>query len=916
MSLWQRVRAVWQARRLEEDLDAELAFHLEEKERRLREEQGLSPEAAHFEAQRSFGNSGQWRERTRSLWRFGMVDSVFADVRYALRGWRRQPGFFLTAAITLALGIGANAAVFSLFNALLLRPVAVPRPGNLVLVYAKNLPRSIRQWEGGAEITTRERRMVSYPMYAALAKRQDLFDGLYVIAGQGDFAADWPNAGTQKLNGQLVSGNFFAVLGVSPAAGRLFTDEDDRPGAGADGWPVVVSEAFAFRQFGRPSEAIGRKLQVERVPAIVVGVVPASFPGVNPGERRDLWLPNEMAAALWGGKWKQYDWSMNYAVGGRLRDGLSLQQADQQLQASSPAVLEPALPPSLGADERAAYLDMRLGLRNGSRGDSWMQRQFGEALWVLLAAVQLVLLIACSNVANLMLARGLSRRREMAMRLALGAKRGRLLRQLLTESVVLAAVAVALGVVLARWLSVGILYLALGAEQGATLQVESAALDLRMLLFLCGMAGATVLLFGVFPALAASGTQPQEALKQQQGGPLAAPGLWRRGLVVLQVALTMTLVACAGLFVGTLRSLLGEDAQTNRAQVVVLRPDLVNAGVNREQIPEWYEWLKREVDRLPQVQASAWTQMLPLDGGLIARTVDVPGRPDLTNEQRFVFWHEVGPGYFETLHLPVLEGRGFAQRDMTEQHGRAQVVLSERTAQEFFGSHGPVVGRTLGLGDGVTADVIGVVADAKYQSLRSERPRTVYALYAQKKPVSAGLQLLVRTNGDDGEQLAAAARSLLRQRLGKTPLLKETTLAETALNSVRREWLLACLLSAFAAMALTIAAVGLYGLVRYIVTSRRRDLAIRLCLGANAGRIVSGLLGEAAVLVLLGVAVGLAAAYVVGRAVAAYLYGVHGSDPGVLGGACVVLLAMGLTAAVGPALRARRLDPMQVLREE
>lgn len=895
-----RARWLWRRRELEADLDEELAHHLEMTQQRL-ERQGVANPEARLAARRAFGNPTRWKESTRDLWRFPYWEGLWSDTAYAVRLLRKDRVFTLVALLTLTLGIGANTAIFSLLNGLLWRPLPVEKPEELVRIVLTNLPPTERQWTSGREVKPTERRTLTYAMYEALGKQQQVFSGLFARLGGGSMQLEL-NGAPQRTDVTTVSGSFFPVLGLRPQAGRLLNEADDIPGGPASGWAVVISDAMWAKLFARSPQAVGASITIELVPFTIAGVAPSSFQGSNPGVEPEVYMPISAMEAVFAHFHWRTDRSASVVLPlARLKSGVTIEQAQQQLAAIAPAVLEEARDPSLGAEAAKHFLAMKFEPRPAAAGEPWSADRYGQSLWILLAGVSAVLLIAVTNLTNLFLARSAARGREIAVRLALGAPASRIRRQLLLESALLAGGSVAAGLVWANWLVRAAE--AAVSRQGSMIRVNT-SLDGRMFAFLTVILLVVVLLAGLAPAVSASRVRLHEVLKAQRG--TLRSWRTRRALIVLQTALSLTLLAGAGLMVSSLHGLMTERTGFAAENTLFATPDLLNAGVARERMPRARAALLSEVRGLPNVVSAAWTRMIPLTGGLQNSTVEVQGRADLEKDQRWVFLHQVTDGYFSAMGIPLLAGSDLPPVES----GRTNVcAISENTATKFFGGPQQALGRHLKRGEDEWVEIIGVVGDAKYQSIREGTPLTVYF------PSRGGMNLAVRYLGPQ-EHIIASLQRIFEKEAGRVPFTQIRTVSGNINESLGTEQLLAWLLGGFAVFALLITATGLSGLLSYAVEQRRKELGIRMALGATASRIRRDIQFQGLALTFVGLLAGAALSYVLRRSLDAYLFGVAPADLIVWAAGIGVLLAAALAATTIPAWRAARINPVAMLRDE
>jgi predicted permease len=834
------------------------------------------------------------------------VDHLIQDLRFALRGFAKSPGFTAVVLATLALGIGANAAIFSLMDQVLLRPLPVKDPGRLVVLSAPG-PFSGRSSSNSQTVTP-----VSHPMFAGLRDRATVFSGVFahfqapVHLSIGD--------DTASATGDLVSGTFFPTLGLAPAHGRLLGPEDDR---GAGGHPVVVLSHRLFeRRFGADPGAVGRTVRINGHAMTVVGVAPRGFDGVEVGGVSDVFVPLAMQAQVLP-TWPAVldDWRTRWlVVMARLGDGVSREQAKagadlvyaQLLEEDAQHLVSPT--PRLRAD----FLKKRLEFQAGGRGTSSLRDQAKAPLLVLMGMVGLVLLIACANVANLLLARGSQRQKELSVRLALGAGRRRLVRQLLVESLLLSLAGGLLGLLTSVWTG-RVLISALPFEDAS--RTFTAEPDLRVGLFALGLAILTGMVFGLIPAFQATRVAVVATLKNEANAVIGggAPFRFRRGLVAAQIALSLLLLVGAGLFTRSLMNLRALDPGFRADGLVTFRVDPSLSGHPPEGRRAVHDRLRSELGREPGVQSVTMAAVALMDGSDSSASVLVEGYTSKEGEDMNPNFNMVGPAFFSTLGLPLVRGREISESDAA---GAPKVaVVNETFARYFFGDQDPL-GRRFGFARTKVPDmeIVGVVRDGKAASLREEPLRFFYVPAAQQERVG-DVAYYVRTAGDP-EQLAARATDVVRRAFPTLPVTSLRTMPAQIGTSLFTERLAASLSAAFGLLATLLAALGLYGVMAYAVARRTREIGIRMALGAVGRDVLGMVLRDVAALVAVGVAVGLPAGYGLGRLVESQLFGLTARDPLAFGAATTTLLLAALAAAYLPARRAIRVDPMVALRYE
>jgi predicted permease len=746
-------------------------------------------------------------------------------------------------------------------------------------------------------------------MWEQLRQKQQAFSATTAWSAE-TFA--WSTDGALRpANGLWVSGDFFAVLGMQPALGRLMGPSDDHAGCGAQ--TAVLSYAFWQRNFGGRATVLGQKIVLDRQIFQIVGVTPASFSGLEVGRSFDVAVPLCAEPLVHPDEsWTRQATTWWLDALGRLRPGETLNQATANLEAISPGIFAATLPEKYDAIERRDYLRFSLRALPAATGVSELRKDYEQPLWLLLAISGLVLLIACANLANLMLARAGARQREMAVRLSLGASRGRLVRQLLVESLLLAMVGAAAGAALAQALSRG---LVAGIGTTGDPVFLSLAMDWRVMAFTVAIAAGTCLLFGVAPALRAAGADPGLALRS--GGRGMTPGrerfLLRRGLIVTQVALSLLLVTTALLFVDTFQNLVRVNPGFNPRQVAMADFYFSALKLSPERRLQFRKELLRQVQATPGVMQAAEVEIAPVSGNGWDEFIDVPGSHV---ERKLANVNGVTADYFRTLQIPILAGRTFADSDSPQ--SPAVAVVSEAFAKRFLGTGNPV-GKTFGdRQDGGQPDkiyqVIGVAGDTKYYDLRETITPIIYLDNAQRVTPDQDSLLLIRS----GEPLATLTESLKRTASEISPGIATTSwgMRQSILEGLGRERLMATLSGFYGALAALLAMVGLYGILSWMVVRRRSEIGVRMALGATRRGIVSLMLREALVLLGIGSAAGVVLVLAAGRTVSAMLYGVSPANPSVLVMAVAGMAAIAVLASWLPADRAAAVDPVETLREE
>jgi predicted permease len=934
-----RFRSLFRKSRVEEELGEEFKFHLEELTAEKRA-QGMNPEEARYAALRELGGMEQIKEECRDMRRVNFIENLIQDVRYGLRMLAKSPGFTAVIVLSLALGIGANTAIFSLIDAVMLKMLPVEKPEQLVLLswasqsQPGTMPWFLHSLSGGFD-QDKSGRLTStsfpYAVFDDIRARNQALSGVLALAD-----ADRLNMGVGGqaglAQGQLVSGSFFSTLGVPAAIGRTITPADDT----ADASPVAtVSYSYWVRRFGRDPLAVGKAITVNGVPFTLVGVTVPEFFGVQPGASIDVWIPLRTQPQIDPG-WATYatpgevsrftgrdDWWV--LIMGRLRPGATEQQARAALDVAvrqSVASIEP--PPPAKRSPAMAVETPTVELTPAGAGLDALRSEFSRPLFVLMAVVGLVLLIACANVANLLLSRAASRRKEIAVRLALGAGRGRLIRQLLTESVILAVAGGALGVILAYWASSVLLAFMSSGRDPVILHMSP---NLRVLGFTATISVLTGILFALAPALRGTRLDLTPTLKEG-GARIAGNGGRSQGrrvelgkaLVVAQVAMSLLLLIAAGLFVRTLTNLQNESIGFDRRNLLLFGLDPTEDGYRGERLTNFYEELQRRIQAIPGVRSASLSRHTFINGGVTIDGISIQGYAPRAGESNSngslsLYVNSVGPHFFETFGIPLVLGRTIEDRDTA---AAPKVAVVNRTfAQKYLGGTSPI-GRRFGFGDQKTSSdiaIVGVVGDVRYGKLRNYAPPTVYVPYAQKIHELAEMTFEVRTNGDPDNWIGPI-RQAVQGLDSHLPLFDVKTQTEQIDQATFQERLFARLSSFFGLLALALACVGLYGMMSYTVARRTCEIGIRMALGAERAKILCMVLREALTLGVLGIVLGVPAALAASRLVATMLYGLKPTDPWPIASATVVLVAVALLAGYLPARRASRVDPMVALRYE
>ena len=897
MAWYHRLFNTLRSDRVSRDIEREMAFHIGERVDDLRAS-GMSEAEARVLARRQFGNQTVQHERTRDADILEWLQSVAGDVRYAMRALRQSPGFAAVAILSLGLGIGANATIFTLLDSLVLRPLAVANPQQLAAVTYGDKPMS------GEYFTN--------PLWEQVRDRQDAFSALAAFGETSFNLADGGEA--RRIAGSYVSGDYFNVLAVAPAIGRLLTRSDDVRGCAA---VAVLNYRFWQREYGGARDVVGRSIRLSGHPFEIVGVAGATFRGPDVGREVSVYLPLCSEAVVRGAASsldRRSQWWLR--VIGRLAPNVDVTQAGARMAAIARASYEQTVPPNWAADSQREYVTRSLRVYPAGRGFSEMRTQYGTALYALMAGVGLILLIACANVANLLLSRAESRHREVAIRVAIGAGRKRLLRQMLTESMVLALAGTALGLVIARIGSHAMVGMIVAQGPMGPVSLDL-ALNVRLLSFTIAIAVATVVMCGLVPAWRATRVGPHTVIKAQARGIVEGHSRWTLGkaLVMAQIALSLVLVVSAGLLVGSFRNLSRLDPGFSADGVLLVDTDLRRTNVPASDVAATHRAILERVRGVPGVTSASSADLTPVGNTSWNDEIVVDGFTPKSVEDAVTWFNEVSDGYFATMDTRLLAGRDF---DATDAPGAGKVaIVNDAWGRKFFGNASPI-GRhfRLRVGDSLTPPVtiIGVVENATYRSLRVGVEPTAYLPHSQNTSPGPVRVLELRTGADASVLIPAVKQAMSEVHPGIT--LDFKTLARQLADSLQRERMLAVLSGLFGALALALALLGLYGVMSYSVARRRGELGVRIALGAVRGQVIRMVLREVTVVVLLGMIIGVAGATAASKLVTTFLYGLRPTEPGIYALAAAVLALVALSAGFVPAWRAARVDPIEALREQ
>lgn len=883
------------------ELARELAAHLSLLEDDFRR-RGMTPEDARFAARRAFGGVEQAKELHRDARSFRWLEDARRDVQYATRTLAKNPGFTIIVVLTLALGIGANTAIFSLVNSLLFKALPVREPHRLVAVGSdqsqEGVSLSYRVWQ-----QIRDRRLLS-EAFASTTDRLKVTNATE----------------TTSLEAIWASGGFFDVLGVPAVLGRTFGEADDRRGGGLDGPVAMISYGYWQRRFGGAADAIGRTLTLDHVPFTILGVTPPSFWGLNVGSAFDVVLPLETEPLL-GRVPSRLDneyWQW-LGIMARVQPDTPLDAVTSVLRSAQPQIRKATMPEYTRAEDRDAYLRRPWVARPAATGGSGLRGRYQRALLTLLALVALVLLVACANIANLQLARFAARRYEFSVRVALGASRLRLVRQVLTESFLLSAVGAALGFAFAQW---GSRLLVGQLSTWASTAFLDLSTDWRVLGVTAAVTVATAMLFGAAAAFRAAGIEPIEALKHHPRGLMgdARTGL-TGALVIAQVALSLVLVVGAGLFLRSFVALAYRDLGFDRSRILVAIVDARRSAMPPESRAALYERVREAAEVVPGVESAATSKATPLgsEGVRFTPEFSAPDSSVFAGRNVRILTNPVSEGWFRTFGTRLLAGRDFDSRDRL---GATDVVIvNEAFARRYFPDASPL-GRTIVEATEPTdrrpLEIAGVVEDAAFTSVRDAVEPTLYRPLAQEPKwlmFQPSISISVRAVQDSSPALLAQGVAAAIGSVDRDLSVSFRTVHEVLNAYYVGERLLGLLSVFFGAVALLIAALGLYGVTAYSVSRRRTEIGIRMALGAAPGSVVRLVLGRVIVLVGVGVLGGAAVSVWASKFVASLLYGLEPWDPVTLVGSALLLAAVGMFAGWLPAWRASGIDPAQVLRE-
>ncbi len=913
MTLWtglgSLLRRALQRSRREREMDTEFRFHIEAYAEELIGS-GVPRDEALRLARIEFGGLERAKEECRDATGANVFDSLLQDIRFGLRQLRKSPGFAAVTVLTLALGIGANTAIFTVINAVMLRALPVLHPEELAAV---GEPAHVHSFSTG----TPRIDVFSYPLYREVRDNNSVFSHVLASARLDNLRIRL-EAGPEHITGRLVTGNYFETLGVPPLLGRTFTaDEDHMPGSD----PVlVISNGYWQRRFAGDPSVIGRRVQLNNYPFTIIGIAPPGFLGEVVGDRPDVWVPMMMQPQLMSGR--NFLENANVAsmlLIGRLKPGVTIAQAQANVNAVVEHALRFTLDAKLSADDRDAIRRMKIAVQvsSGDRGLSRLRQEFASPLLLLLAMVLLVLLVACVNVANLMLARSATRQREIAVRFAMGARPIRIIRQLLTESLLLAILGGALGLVLAHWGAAFLVNLA-AANSGTSTPV-ALGLDWRVLGFTAGACVSAGILFGLAPALRVLRVKLSRSLKE--GGRdfgAGQKGSARFVLTASQIALGVLVLMAASLFVRSLQNLEETDLGYSRNQLLLVPIDLVASGYNGPASRNVTQELLRQFASLPGVRSVTASYNGLFSGSESADVVHIDGVSSENQKDDVITEDGVGPNYFDTIGTPIILGRDITPQDFSMAAHIA--VVNETFAKFYFRERNPL-GHKIAIQDSDHPDrppyeIVGVARDVRDHSVRDAVRRRMYApITSADFAENDTVNFEIRAVGNP-EMLIHSVRSAMRSLNPDLVVSDIETAGELVNDTLTSQAVVAKLSAFFGVLVLILVCVGLYGSMAYNVASRTKEIGLRMALGAPRRDLIWMVMREAWLVLATGLVVGIPAGIAATHLFKAMLFGVTKSDPFSIASAVLALIAICVTAAIGPVRRATHVDPMIALRHE
>ena len=848
------------------------------------------------------------------------MQTLLQDIRYGARMLVRNPGFTAVAVLTLALGIGANTAIFTVVNSVLLSTLPVKDPGRLtVLTNPDAHGMSIGAQDG-------DRDLLTYSEFQAISEHNHAFSGVLALqSGQQkvNVATEGQNDLGAPASVNMVSGSYFSVLGVNPILGRAFTTDVDKV---RDANPVaLISYAFWQSRFGGTNSILGRKLRIRSTSYDVIGVAPPQFRGVTIGFAPDIWVPLTMQTELYPGEdflsveknpVEKTEWLQVLA---RLKPGVTLAQAKADAELTFQQYLQSQLGTGITARDQKDFLNQHIALVDGRRGASVLRDRFGKPLAILMGVVGLVLLIACANVANLLLARAASRQKEIAVRVSLGAGPGRLFRQLLTESVMLAGIGGAIGLLLAQWADALLLQLVSRGDSPIPLDVHP---DAKILGFTLGISLMTGILFGLAPAFRATRVDLNSVLKGNSRGVVGGTAHGNKAplgkiLVVAQVAMSLLLLIVAGLFVRSFQKLTQVQLGVDRDHLLIFDVQPLSVGYKGPAITQLYKELAARIGAVPGVRAVSFSHNGLFSGSESSDQISIEAYTPKSGQEMNARFDHVGPNYFSTVGIPVLAGREIGPQD--EGSGQRVCVINQTMARYYFGEEIPIGRRIWDMFPTTHTDcvVVGVVADAKYNSLDEKTPRRFYLPVFQplEDTETRFARFEVRAAGNPSA-IAGSVRQVVKQTAATLPPIEIHTMDELVSQSLTSSRMITKLSGLFGALAALLACIGIYGIMAYAVAGRTNEIGIRMALGAQGGDVMWLVLRGSLLLVAIGVAAGLPLVIGAAKLISSQLFGLTAADPVTLVAATALMISVAMLAGYIPARRASRIDPLAALRYE
>ncbi|HET9086947.1 MAG TPA: ABC transporter permease [Acidobacteriaceae bacterium] len=889
-----RWKSLFRRRRMEREMAEELEFHQAMlREKLLRE--GVPQTEVNTMTRRTFGDARRWRERLIELWQFRALENFRRDVSFSARLLKKSPGFTAVALVTLTIAIGATTSIFSLINGLLLRPLPVPHADQLAVVHSDRSDYDAFGYSFCA------------PFFRALEKRHQAFQD--VAAFTNSTMQVRSSSGSVEVPGAIVSGQFFRALETPPLLGRYLTPRDDQPGGGPGGFGVVISESFWRTWFNKAPDVVGQKIIIANAPFTVVGVMPKRFIGADPTHRPEIYVP------LWAEP--VIDAPYNNIAGGyhawwlaiiaRRNRGVSLEQANAALKTDSNPILEEAIPDAQWIKDAQTH-HFEFVAESGSNGFSYLRSRFRKPLVAVFTFCTVMLLLACLNLASLLMARAAARERELATRLAFGATRRRLIQQLLVESLLIAVMGTATGIAVSPILSRSLAALLLGHSHNTFLDTS---LDLRMFLFAATIAAVAAVLVGLIPALRATSKNLSDQIKDGSHATSARQRrrLLPRALMGLEVALALMLVVGAGLLATSLVRLYRTGLGFDPKGVVNLELRMDKQSLDGNALLRWYQKFGDSLAHEPGVKSVSFDAVTPLSGSTTTITYHT-----LSNKrERTLYMNTVAPEYFRTMRIPMLEGRDFRWNDTSASGNK--IILNRTAAKMLFPGQNAVGQHVAGWPKGSQLEVIAVVGDVRYASIKKGAPAGAYMPITQSEQKKASYTAVVRIDGPPAP-LASAARELAARMAPDIPSPVMTTMSGDLDASISSERMMAMLSVFFAGCALFITAIGLYGTLAYATARRTSEIGIRMALGAQRVQVVGLIFRENAWVAAGGLLAGLVAALLASRALASFLYGTSPRDPWVMTISALALGTVATTASLIPAIRAALIEPITAIRHE